>query len=320
MNTKEALLRTLEENKGEYISGESLASRLSVSRNAVWKAARALREDGYDIESVSRKGYRLVESTDILSAPGIEAFTSPISLEVFDSIDSTNEELKRKALSGAPHGALVVANQQTAGKGRRGRPFYSPSDTGLYMSVLLRLDLDFSESVLITTASSVAVARAIEKVCGVSTGIKWVNDIYMNGRKVCGILSEAVTDIESGSIDSIVVGIGVNVSTGDFPGDFSERASSIFGDGRTHSVRNRLAAAIYDELMEVANALPDKEFLEEYRRRSVVLGKRIRYSKGNDFLEGEAVDIDAGGGLVVESDTEGRITLSTGEITIRGDF
>ena len=319
MSVKQELLTLLEEHKGEYISGAGIAQQLGVSRNAVWKAITALKEDGYEITSSKASGYALSTKTDILSDAGIRAYTDVPVLYVFDEIDSTNEEAKRIAIDGAPHGAFVVANHQTKGKGRRGRVFYSPSNTGVYMSLLLRLDLEFSESVLITTAASVAVARAIDRVCGTHCSIKWVNDIYLNDRKICGILSEAVTDMESGRIDSIVVGIGINVSTDskEFPEEFRQRASSIYAGRTSESVRNHLAAAVYEEMMAVADALPDRGFLKEYESRSNVIGRDIRFSVKDGWMDAKAISIDENGGLVVETPDGKRQTLSTGEISIR---
>ncbi len=317
MSIKEDVLRILENNKGEYISGQQLAEQMDVSRNAIWKAVSKLKEEGYGIESITNKGYCLMQSADILSGEMISAYCSPAALYYYDEIDSTNEEAKRLATKGAPHGTLVVANKQTMGKGRRGRSFYSPADTGIYMSMLIRPDLEFSESVFVTTATSVAVARAIENVYGLDAQIKWVNDVYLNGHKICGILSEAVTDFESGTIDNIIVGIGVNVKTEDFPDDIADRAGSLIDSSLSDGSRSRLAAEIYNQFMQLSDALPDKSFMSEYKSRSMVIGKRIRYTKKSEWLNGIAADIDEQGGLVVDSETEGRIVLSSGEITIR---
>lgn len=317
MNIKEEILGILESNKGEYISGQQLAERMSVSRNAIWKAVNRLKTEGYNIESVTNKGYCLRAGSDVLSKEAILFHCTPAELYFYDEIDSTNEEAKRLATKGAVHGSLVVANKQTMGKGRRGRSFYSPADTGVYMSILIRPQLEFSESVFVTTAASVAVARAISRVYGLDSQIKWVNDIYLGGHKVCGILSEAVTDFESGTIDSIIVGIGVNVKTTDFPDDIACRAGSLIAERPSDGARSTLTAEIYNQFMALSDALPDKSFMNEYRNRSMVIGKAIRYTKKNEWVNGIAVDIDADGGLVVDSELEGRITLSSGEITIR---
>ena len=316
MSVKDSVRKILEEGRGEFFSGETMAQQLKVTRNTIWKAIQALKEEGYDIESVPNRGYALRQESDALSREEILRYAATPSLSVFQTIDSTNEELKRQLGTGAPHGTLVVANQQTAGKGRRGRPFYSPSDTGVYFSVLLQLGLDFSDSVLVTTAASVAVCRAIEKVCGLSCGIKWVNDVYLNGRKICGILTEGVTDIETGEISSIICGIGINVRTTRFPGDVGDVASSLFPDGEKKGIRSRLVAEAYNELMEICNKLPDHSYMEEYRRRSIVLGKEIRYTDHGDWKNARVYGIDEDGGLMVDTE-EGKRTLHSGEITIR---
>ena len=317
MTVKQTLLRVLEENKGSYISGEQLASQLGVSRNAVWKAVQQLLSDGYEIDSVRNRGYRLAQTADILSVEGISAYASPAALYVYQEIDSTNEEAKRLSAAGTPHGTLVAANAQTAGKGRRGRSFYSPSDTGVYFSIVFRPRLDISDSILITTAASVAVCRAIADVCGAECEIKWVNDIYLNEKKICGILTEAVADMESGQIGSIIVGIGINVLTEEFPAEVGDRAASIYNGCSVQGIRSRLVAAVYRELMKIADALPDRSFLAEYRQRSNVIGKMIRYTQHGVWKEALAVGIDDDGGLVIESQTEGRLHLHTGEITVR---
>lgn len=317
MSVKESVLKALEEEKGTFISGEKLSEALGVSRNAVWKSIRQLEAEGYEIESVRNRGYRLQQQTDLLSAAGILAHAAPPALYVFQEIDSTNEEAKRLAADGAPHGTLVAANAQSAGKGRRGRSFYSPSDTGVYFSVIFKPDLDISDSILITTAASVAVCRAIRDVCGRQCRIKWVNDIYLEEKKICGILTEAVADMESGRIGSIICGIGINVRTEAFPDDVAGRASSIFSGRTARGIRNELVAAVWRELMDLVDRLPDRGFLTEYRERSNVIGKQIRYTDHGEWKEALAVGIDDDGGLVIQSDADGMVHLHTGEITVR---
>lgn len=317
MSVKQSVIEFLEENKNCFFSGEHLAKQLGVSRNAVWKAVNKLKEEGYQIEAVTNKGYCLSEQTDILSSGGIKAFVNPPELYVYDSIDSTNDEGKRRAIAGSVNGTLIVANEQTAGKGRRGRAFFSPSDTGVYLSILLKLGLDFSQSVFITTAVSVAVCRAIEKVCKIQCEIKWVNDVYVQGKKVCGILTEAVSDFETGTIDSIIVGIGVNVKTNDFPEDIKQRAASLLKQDYKTGIRNELVAEIYQQVMNVCADLQEKTFMKEYKERSIVIGKNIRYTSNNEWKNAVVLDIDEAGGLVIQSEAEGRKTLNSGEITIR---
>lgn len=340
MSTKKNVLKALEENKGTTISGEELARRLNLSRAAVWKAIGELRKEGYPIDAITNKGYCLSPDSDLLSAEGISLhLTVPLaagSIHVFKTIESTNLTAKKMALEGAPEGTVIIAEEQTKGRGRMGRSFYSPLSRGIYMSIILKPRFDASQAVLITTAASVAVCRAIERVTGISCTIKWVNDIYARGKKVCGILTEAVTDFESGQIEYIVLGIGINYSTSaeEFPEELSEIAGSIFNgtvgesnseDGLLPS-RNRLAAEVINEVLGLNEALESRNFIQEYRDRSMILGKEIRILKPGgshevrDFSEGipaYALDVDQDGGLVVRYEDGTCATLSSGEVSIR---
>ena len=191
--TKEDLLSLLWQNADAYIAGEELARRLSVSRTAVWKAIGQLRETGYNIESVSNRGYRLLSESDVLSEEGIRRHLKhqELKLQVYKTITSTNTVLKSLAAEGAPAGLVLIAEEQTAGRGRMGRSFYSPADSGLYLSLLLRPNVSAVEATRLTACAAVAVAETIEELSGRPAQIKWVNDIFVDGRKVCGILTEA---------------------------------------------------------------------------------------------------------------------------------
>ncbi len=213
MTVKSKLLGILEQQKGETLSGEKLAEELHCTRAAIWKAVKSLREEGYTIEAGQNKGYMLVKDSHRLSMEAIQPFlVSPeVYLKVYQEIDSTNRAAKEAAVTGlAGHGGCVVAGKQTAGRGRRGRSFYSPEEAGLYLSVILKPRGSLKESLLLTAEAAVAVYKAVLRTTGISLGIKWVNDLYYNEKKVCGILTEAVTDFESGDIDFAVVGIGLN--------------------------------------------------------------------------------------------------------------
>ena len=203
MTVKSSLLEMLEKNKGEVLSGERIAGELGCTRAAVWKAVKSLREDGYRIEAGPNKGYMLARESNLISAEGIRLFLDDpqVEIKIFDAISSTNLEARQLAVSGmAGHGSFVVAMEQTAGRGRRGREFYSPKGSGIYLSVILEPKGTLEGSLLITTAAATAVYKAVKEVCGVKLGIKWVNDLYKDNRKVCGILTEAVTDFESGNM------------------------------------------------------------------------------------------------------------------------
>ena len=339
MNSRDALLKILEDSRGNFISGSEAARQLGISGTAVWKAARKLKSEGYMIESVTNKGYRLRDNSDVLSYDSVArnldpAFSDDLTLEVFTSIDSTNNVCKNKASEGTPGGYIAVSANQTAGRGRRGRSFYSPSGTGLYLSILLRPEgLSAKESLRLTTIAAVAVCEAIEAVSGKSTGIKWVNDILMNERKVCGILTEASFDIESGSIDYAVVGIGINVFTpeGGFPEEIRSTAGAIFVEREAagyalSDIRGRLAAAVINRFMTYYLASEDDPaaswsipaHISEYRRRCVVIGKDINVlMPGNDPRQAHVLDIDDECGLIVRYNDGTQEVLRSGEISIR---
>ena len=224
------------------------------------------------------------------------------------------------ALKGAAHGTVVIAERQTAGRGRMGRSFDSPAGTGIYLTIIMRPQTDMEKALLITTAAAVGVCRAIRSVTGAEAVIKWVNDIYIGEKKVCGILTEAVTDFESGSLESVVTGIGVNFKT---PSQaFSEEARargvcSIYDTQTSPVTRNQLAAAIVQEVLTICDNLDDKSFLSEYREWSIVIGKEIVYIRGSERRKARVLDIGEDGGLIVlTADGEQKI-LSSGEISIR---
>lgn len=334
MSTRGSVLKALEENKGETVSGEELANSLSISRAAVWKAIQELRREGYRICAITNKGYSLAPDSDVLSVEGIlpcvEDYSIADRIHVFKSLESTNLTAKKMALDGAPPGTVVIAEEQTKGRGRMGRSFFSPPAGGIYMTFLLEPRFDAAKAVLITTAASVAVCRAIEKVTGIECRIKWVNDIYKDNKKICGILTEAVTDFESGHIDHIVLGIGINYSTGSdaYPQDLTGIAGSLY-DGACPAgdiSRNRLIAELINQVLKINENLESRKFIDEYRKRSFVLGKEIRIIPAASLGEERdtaggvpavAEDIDSDGGLVVRYPDGSVQTLNSGEISIR---
>lgn len=322
MTIKEQVLALLEERKGESVSGEYIAGRVFASRNAVWKAINALRADGYSIDATTNKGYILSADSDIFSSYSVESrlrgAAEKCAVTAVNSVGSTNTELKRQAEDGAPHGTVLIANEQTAGRGRLGRSFYSPEETGLYMSVILRPRLDMRESLFITTTAAVAVAEAIEAVSGRKTEIKWVNDIYCDGKKVCGILTEASVDYEGGGLNYAVLGIGVNIFRPEsgFPDELSDIADNICAD-RTAGVRASLAAEILNRFFTYYEGISERSFFSEYRRRSMLIGKNVTVVRGNEEITGVAVDVDEEARLVVKR-TDGSLYLaSSGEVTLK---
>lgn len=319
-NTRELLLKILEEKKGEWISGSALAREIGVSRNAVWKAARALEEDGHKIES-QRQGYRLEPESSILSRQSIEKFlkTGGLYVEVQEEVTSTNTVLKQLAEQGAPEGTVLFARKQTAGRGRRGRNFFSPEETGLYFSILLRPKLRAEDALLITTCAAVAVAQTLERISGMLCGIKWVNDVFCGEKKVCGILTEASLNLESAELNYAILGIGINV----FPPKegFPEELSAIAGSALQTPVedcKSRIAAGVLDAFWEEYPHLVEKRFLTEYRRRSIVTGKTVDVLRADAApRRAEALAIQDDLRLLVRYEDGTEEAVGTGEVSVR---
>ena len=235
----------------------------------------------------------------------------PVAVSVFSELDSTNNEAKRRAVDGVDKPALIIAEKQSAGRGRMGRSFYSPDGTGLYMSLLLSIDGGFQNTVGITSAAAVATVRAIRRVCGVETGIKWVNDIYIDNKKIAGILAESFS---VGERFFTVIGIGVNMYTSDFPDELQGRAGSIMAkDGN----RSELAIAITEELVSLIRGLPNKDFMQEYRKNSIVLGKEVSFVENGESFSGFADSISDDGALTVILENRDTHILKSGEISLR---
>ena len=321
MSTKTTLLEILLDNKEKYISGQDLADKIGVSRNAVWKAMEQLRSSGYKIESKPSTGYKLVGDTDLITTESIKDLLQvPCNLKVFDTVDSTNNVAKEFKSLNLP--TIVIANKQTAGRGRMGRTFYSPANSGLYMSIAFKPLFDLNKSMNITMATAVAVCRALEKTAHANPKIKWVNDIFVNGKKVCGILTEGQTNFESGQIESLIVGIGVNCFPSDIPKDLSNIAGPVSEDKSSFS-RSVLAAEIINQFFYILDDMDEKSFLNEYRTKCFILGKPIYVYPHLEHkgIKARAIDIADNGGLIIEY-MEGlksrqMTTLTTGEVSIR---
>lgn len=311
MSLKNNILCELLKND-DYISGEELAEKFEKSRAAVWKAIKALQNDGCIINAVTNKGYILCSEGKLLNEATIKArLNSPLTVIFYDETDSTNNQAKRLINEGKNENLLVCAGRQTAGRGRQGKSFYSPEGSGIYMSLVIHPDSSLQNAVTATTAAAVAVCRAIEALTDITPQIKWVNDVYVNGRKICGILTEAVTDFESGTVSSVIIGIGVNITTKDFPSDV-ENAGALNAD----ISRSALIAKIADELMKTA--LGDyNAFIDYYRTHSMIIGREITFFENGTATSATALEIDETGGLVVKTDNGEIRTLRSGEITVR---
>lgn len=318
---KNYLLKQLSTNYGEYISGPDITEKLGVSRNAVSKAAIALAEDGYAVSARTKMGYRLDRSNMLSSPYCIENHlkTDGIRVRFEKTVDSTNSVLKAAAEDGEEEGLLLVANEQTGGRGRLGRDFFSPPGTGLYMSILLRPTLLFGEAPLITTCAAVAVAEALEEISGKKAAIKWVNDVLIGGRKVCGILTEASLDMERGAVLWAVLGIGINL----FPpkegfGPLSSTAGSViqvYDCGG--ELKDRLAASVCDRFFNYYRALPEKRHLDEYRRRSVLTGRDVTVLSKDEKKHAVVLGIDDDFRIMVKYPDGTEEKLSSGEVSVK---
>lgn len=249
----------------------------------------------------------------------LDARGQKLRLEVFKSVASTNELVKALASGGESEGKVILSEEQTAGRGRKGRPFFSPAGTGIYMSILLRPRLSAADATLLTTSAAVAVALAIESVSDLSTQIKWVNDVFMNGKKVCGILTEASLSLESEWLDYAVLGIGINVTlpSGGFPAELSEVATSIYQAGNPEGdLRNRLTAEVLNRFMAYYEQLKERLFLPDYRQRMMSLGETIMVVKEHQEQPATAVDIDNDCRLKVRYPNGEEEYLSSGEVRI----
>ena len=315
MALKDDILSELMVNR--FISGEELAEKYYVSRNSVWKAVKQLRDEGYEIEAVTNKGYCLKGDINKINAGSIrKKLKSEWSFEILPETDSTNNYAKELAITGKRNKTVVITEKQSGGKGRLGRPFYSPEGNGLYMSVLFRPEINVDSATLITSFTAVAVAEAVEKLSGQDVNIKWVNDVYMNGKKICGILTEAGFDFEGGTVDYAVIGIGINVLGTDFPDELINIATSIEKETGLKISRNDLAAEVLNNLENMSNGIKDKKYLDIYRKKSNVIGKRLKVTYGSQVFYAEALDINENAALIVKTDNGIKI-LNSGEVSIK---
>ncbi|MBQ1372011.1 MAG: biotin--[Oscillospiraceae bacterium] len=306
--------------QGGYVSGAELGERLGVSRAAVSKAVAALKRDGYDIESVPNRGHLLRQEPDRLNRDRIrgslEGHPWENLVELLPVVDSTNTRLKALAAAGAPEGTVLVAEEQTGGRGRLGRSFHSAPGCGVYLSVLLRPACPPGELMNLTAQAAVAIRRAVAACCGVEPGIKWVNDLVLRGRKICGILTELSLEAESGLVSYAVVGAGVNCNAPAeaFPPELRDVAGSILSQTGKRVDRNVLTAAMVRRLSE----LPKLDWREEYRSACVNLRKEIRIlAPGQPPRQGVALDVDEQAALLVQTEA-GLERVQSGEVSVRG--
>lgn len=326
--SRQAVLDFLRSQQGSFSSGEELSRRLGLSRAAVWKAVEALRRDGYTIEARTGLGYRLAGTPDALTEAEIRGLLGKTevvggTLYCLDQVDSTNTYAKQLAMAGAADGTVVVADCQTAGRGRMERRFESPAGQGIYLTALLRPELPPERLMPVTALAGVAVCEAVEEVCGVRPMLKWPNDPVLNGRKLSGILTELSLEAETGRMQYLVVGIGLNVGQGekDFPPELRQVATSLRQELGTAVSRPALAAAEIRALDRLYKALRTGDlqaYLEVYRRDCVNLGRTVRLQGPAGEETATAVGIDDEFGLVVEDSAGTRRSVRSGEVSVRG--
>ena len=321
MKTVNMVLDLLEKNKGKYVSGGKIASFLGISRNSVWKAVKQLQDKGYEIDAVTNKGYVLTENNNLISAQSVRKFITDenIYIDVRDSVTSTNTLLKKMAENGEKEGYVLLAKEQTEGRGRLGRSFSSQNETGVYFSILLRPEMNPSDALLITTCAAVAVAKAIENNTGKMTSIKWVNDIYMRDRKVCGILTEASFDMENGKLSYAVLGIGINMyfPENSLPEEIKNIAGAVFDEKPEGDIVSRIVADVINIFMAEYKVITGKHFMFDYCSRSYLDKKEISVIKPAGARDAVALGIDENFRLHVRYENGEEEYLSTGEVSTK---
>lgn len=322
---KTEILRCLREAEG-YVSGQELCERLKVSRTAVWKVMQQLQAEGYEIEAVRNRGYRLKESGDAYSQAELQSIMSSKwagkNLLFFEKVDSTNNMVRTLAEQGAPEGTLVVAANQTAGKGRRGRSWSAPEGTSIAMSILLRPEFPPERASMLTLVMAMAIARGIREVTGLDAGIKWPNDIVADGKKLCGILTEMSTEMEY--IRYVVIGIGINVSMKEFPEELKQKATSLeLCLGRPVKRAPLIDACMraFEEYYEKYLQTLDLSLLqEEYNRELVNVGREVTVLAPAGDYTGVSHGINREGELVVELAGGEIRNVVSGEVSVRGVY
>ena len=321
---KAAILQALRETNG-YVSGQELCERFGVSRTAVWKAINMLKERGYEIESVTNKGYRIVSEPDIMDADELRSIWSAKwmgqEIKYFDSVDSTNVRAKLLAEEGYPSGTLVVANEQTAGKGRRGRIWDSEKDTGIFMTMMLKPDINPSRASMLTLIAALAQAKALRDITGEDVRIKWPNDVVLNGKKIVGILTEMSAQFDY--INHIVIGNGINVNTTSFPEELQDMATSLFLETGKKFKRAEIIAKTWEYFEQFYEIFLETEdlsaLMKEYNALLVNMHKGVRVLDPKEPFEGKAMGITKNGELIVDT-WECRKLVSSGEVSVRGIY
>lgn len=322
---KNEILRLLKTND-TYISGQELCDYFQVSRTAVWKVMEQLKKEGYEIEAVRNRGYRLIKSPDVLTETEIKSAldTAWAGQEIvcYEETDSTNNRAKEAGEKGAPHGMLFVSDKQTAGKGRRGHTWVSPSGTSIYMTLLLRPEIIPSKAPMLTLVMGLSVAEGICQITGEKAGIKWPNDIVVNRKKVCGILTEMATEIQY--VNYVVIGVGININQQEFPEELSKMATSLCLEYGQHYRRADIIAAVmerFEKNYETFMKTQDLSGLREaYNDILVNYNQKVRVLEPGNEYEAMAEGIDRMGELIVRLADGQKKAVFAGEVSVRGIY
>ena len=319
------ILKALREAGDAYVSGQDICNQLGVSRTAVWKAVKQLEKEGYKIQAVQNRGYRLEAAPDSV---GVNELTSILQtrwlgkkIYYYDTIDSTNTEAKRLAEEGADHGALIIANEQTGGRGRRGRGFQSKAGDGIFMTLLLKPKLFPNKASMLTLVAGLAVIKGLERATGVSCQIKWPNDVVIGGRKLVGVLTEMSAQV--GYINYVVVGIGINVKNKSFPDELASVATSLYIETKKNYRRAQIIEAVMEEFEDYYERFVEAQtmapFIEEYNDHLVNRNKKVKVLDPEHSYEGIARGMNEAGELLVETE-QGMVSIASGEVSVRGVY
>lgn len=320
---KTEILTLLRESK-DYVSGQEICNRFGVSRTAIWKVINQLKEEGYVIEAIRNKGYMLKENPDVLSLSELKSRIhngwAGNSIYYYEETGSTNMDAKLLAEEGAMHGTVVVADKQNAGRGRRGKGWQSPAGKDIYFTILLKPDFSSEHMSGLTLVMALAVAQAVSAMCEVEAGIKWPNDIVVNGKKICGILTEM--SIEHDYVKYIVIGVGINVNMGELPEEIRESATSLFLESGREITRAELLQEVLQNFENNYNKFAQTYdltgIINEYNEFLVNRGKEVRVLDPKGEFEGVAIGVNTVGELQVQT-KDGKVTnVYAGEVSVRG--
>lgn len=308
MKTTEIIYDILSQHSSG-ISGEAIAKQLNISRTSVWKAIKSLESQGLVIESSKQNGYRLLEG-DLL-IPEIIEKALQIQVSYNEKSISTQKDAKENILTNPKTPQLYLAPKQEMAKGRMNRPFFTSENGGIYMSLHLKPNVHYSDLEPFTMMAASSITKAISRLTGIDTQIKWVNDIYLGQKKIAGIITEAITSVETGLITDVIIGIGLNFFIKDFPDDLNSKAGSLFSVQPTVT-RNQLIIDIWKLFTEI----PVKDHIKVYKDKSLVLNRQVTFMENDTLISGKAIAITDEGHLVIRLESGQEKILRSGEISL----